>query len=263
MGVGFIALQYAVDPEVIKSRSNGSSSNSSTRAASFKASLIGRDVSCIFTDVPPLFCQGTHIILFHKTDEWFDLIVKNRPAGDEDSSTITTVNDQRNGMLFGLEPHIVAKSRQVVVVKTPNPVLDVNDILLHQERDLREGIKYPDAAQCYTLQWLHGDEEAEGRISNNSIATFRKHTHIPKPSPLLLHSNYGAAAVKWWGHGNSHLGILNRPAIPRPTVPVLSATGPISTAEMQARGGRREQWEDQQNLVEPNLVIPKLHCRKR
>ncbi|KAJ6618430.1 hypothetical protein B0H10DRAFT_1947613 [Mycena sp. CBHHK59/15] len=222
------SLKYAVDPEVIKPRSNVSSSNSSTRASSFKASLVDRDASCIFTDAPPLFCEGTHIIPFHKSDEWFDLIVKNRPASGEDVSTLTRVNDQRNGMLLGLEPHIVVESRQVVVVKTPNLVLDVNDIPPRCERNLREGIKYPDHAR-YTLQWLHGDEEAEGRIPNNSDATFRKHTRILKPSPLLLHYNYGAAAVKWWGHGKAHLGILNRPAIPRPSVAVPSATGPIRT----------------------------------
>jgi hypothetical protein len=67
------------------------------------------------------------------------------------------------------------------------------------------------------------------RLPNNSDAAFKKHTHIHKPSPMLLHYNYGVAAVKWWGRGKEHLGIKNRPAIPRPSVPVRAATGPDRT----------------------------------
>ena len=65
------ALQYAVDLDVIKARSHISASDSSARnrATSFKESLLRRDASCIFTNKPPLFCKGTHIIPFHKGDE--------------------------------------------------------------------------------------------------------------------------------------------------------------------------------------------------
>ncbi|KAJ7664181.1 hypothetical protein B0H14DRAFT_2425112, partial [Mycena olivaceomarginata] len=31
--------------------------------------LLQRDASCIFTSKPPLFCEGAHIIPFHKGDE--------------------------------------------------------------------------------------------------------------------------------------------------------------------------------------------------
>ncbi|KAJ6530689.1 hypothetical protein B0H19DRAFT_1191825 [Mycena capillaripes] len=240
------ALQYAVDLDVIKARSHTSASDTSARnrATSFKESLVQRDASCIFTNAPPLLCQGTHIIPFHKGDEWFDLIVKSRPASpNEDVSTLTTVDDRRNGMLLGAEAHIVAESRQVAVLKTPNLVLGVNDIPACHTRTLPDHIKYPDG-QRYTLQWLDGDSpELLVRIPNNSDATFRKHTHIPKPSPMLLHYNYGAAAVKWWGHGKSHLEISNRPTMPRPSVPVPAAMGPIRTrrtaAQLEASSLRR------------------------
>jgi hypothetical protein len=43
---------------------------------------------------------------------------------------------------------------------------------------------------------------------------------LPKPADLLLHYNYGAAAVKQWGRNTSVL--TNRPNIPRPPVPVLA-----------------------------------------
>ncbi|KAJ7769504.1 hypothetical protein B0H16DRAFT_1307519 [Mycena metata] len=225
------ALQYAVDPDVIKARSQFSGSDSSIhrRKIAFKESLLKRDASCIFTNTPPQFCEGTHIIAFHKGDEWFDLIVKNRPAPNEDKSTLTTVDGRRNGMLVGLEVHAVTESREVAVLQTPNPVLGVNDIPPRHNRALPDDIKYPDE-QRYTLQWLHGDSpEVLARIPNNSDATFKKRTHLQKPSPMLLHYNYGAAAVKWWGHGASHLGISNRPTMPRPSAPVPAATGPTRT----------------------------------
>ncbi|KAJ7818357.1 hypothetical protein B0H13DRAFT_2133137 [Mycena leptocephala] len=138
-------------------------------------------------------------------------------------------------MLLGVEAHIVAESRQVVVVKTPNLVLDVNDVPPRHPRALAQDTKYPDG-QHYTLQWLHGSAEERAVVPNNSDATFKKRSRTPKPSPMLVHYNYGAAAVKWWGHGaNSHLGISNRPTMPRPSVPVPAATGPIRTKRTAAQ----------------------------
>ena len=48
---------------------------------------------------------------------------------------------------------------------------------------------------------------------------------LPKPADLLLHYNYGAAAVKQWGKNTSVL--TNHPDIPRPSVPVPAPVGPI------------------------------------
>lgn len=45
------------------------------------------------------------------------------------------------------------------------------------------------------------------RLPNNSDAAFEKHTCIRKPSPMLLHPDYGIAAVKWWGRGNHPPGL--------------------------------------------------------
>ncbi|KAJ7867348.1 hypothetical protein B0H14DRAFT_3441796 [Mycena olivaceomarginata] len=36
-------------------------------------------------------------------------------------------------------------------------------------------------------------------VPNNKDAAFKKHSKKPKPSPLLLHYNYGVAVLKWWG----------------------------------------------------------------
>ena len=45
---------------------------------------------------------------------------------------------------------------------------------------------------------------------------------LPKPAELLLHYNYGTAALKQWG---KNTGVLtNCPNIPHPPVPALVAT---------------------------------------
>ncbi|KAJ7246669.1 hypothetical protein C8J57DRAFT_1724736 [Mycena rebaudengoi] len=218
------APQYAVDLEAANMRSNVSSSSSS-RVDEFRVKLIQRDAACIFTDAPSTVCIGSHIIPFHKGDEWFDLIVKSRLAGDEDVHSLNTINDFRNGMLLAFEQHHLFDRRQLVVLKTPNLVLAMDDIPPRPARTVGDISKYPDG-QRYTLQWLEGEDDLRARTANNSDAAFRKHTHILKPSPLLLFYNYGVAAVKWWGHGKEHLGITNRPTIPRPIAPIPSAMGP-------------------------------------
>ncbi|KAJ6529483.1 hypothetical protein DFH09DRAFT_934820 [Mycena vulgaris] len=216
------ALKYAVDLEVLKTRSHISTSASSkpTRDDAFKENLAERDVRCIFTSKPPGFCEGTHIIPFHKGDEWLDFIVKNRLA-DEDTAGLT-VDDARNGMLLSLDAHRGVDQRQLVVLQTPNAVLNVGDVPPCHIRPIKNDVKYPEG-QRYTIQWLNGDEDERAVITNNSDATFNKLTSIRKPSPMLLHYNYGAAAVRWWGHGKSHLEVSTRT---RPIVPVPAAMGP-------------------------------------
>jgi len=67
---------------------------------------------------------------------------------------------------------------------------------------------YPTGSR-YTLQWLIDPGKfVRDTIPNNLDAAFRKYTKELKPSKLLLHYNYGAAAVKNWGHGIEVL--LNR-----------------------------------------------------
>lgn len=64
-------------------------------------------------------------------------------------------------------------------------------------------------------------------VPNNSDATFRKATKKAKPSDLLLHYTYGAAAVSLWGRGTETL--MERATPPRPQVPVPAPTGPKRT----------------------------------
>ena len=78
---------------------------------------------------------------------------------------------------------------------------------------------------CYTLQWLAKPDEVDlPQTPKNMDATFKKYNRKKKPSDLLLHYNYGAAAVKWWEHGA--VVLENRPNLPCPAVPTLAPMGP-------------------------------------
>lgn len=82
--------------------------------------------------------------------------------------------------------------------QTPNPMLEMNDIPdRYTRRVIGKGLTFPDNNR-YTLQWLVTPPEASLWVfPNNNDATFQDQT-LPKPSDLLLHYNYGAAAVKQW-----------------------------------------------------------------
>lgn len=80
----------------------------------------------------------------------------------------------------------------------------------------------------YTLQWLIKPEPFALLVAPNNVdAAFKKYTKKPKPSDLLLHYNYGAAAVKRWGHGAEIL--QTRPNLPRPIVSTPAPMGPTRT----------------------------------
>ena len=63
---------------------------------------------------------------------------------------------------------------------------------------------------------------------NNSDGAFASHRK-PEPSDLLLHYNYGAAAVKHWGRNQDVLD--NHPGLPRPRGPETVAMGPTRSVD--------------------------------
>jgi hypothetical protein len=79
-------------------------------------------------------------------------------------------------------------------------------------------VSYPTDAR-YTFQWIVAPKNLYilNRYPNNNDAAFLNQ-ELPKPEDLLLHYNYGAAAVKQWGRNTSVLN--NRPDVPRPPAPV-------------------------------------------
>jgi len=129
--------------------------------------------------------------------------------------------------------------------QTPNRYLQPDDIPPHSDRTLSNDVTYPSNSR-YSLQWLNPDPNVIAMIPNNRDAAFKKRTKKPKPSSLLLHYNYGAAAVKCWGHGTQVLYNLFKP--PRPGEPVPAPVGPprnihdrkvaIQKREEAQKGGR-------------------------
>ena len=50
------------------------------------------------------------------------------------------------------------------------------------------------------MQWLAEDIMLENVFPTNADAAFRKDNQLPEPSPVLLHYQYGVAAVYQWAH---------------------------------------------------------------
>ena len=86
----------------------------------------------------------------------------------------------------------------------------------HGWEQMQDSVIYPHNSQ-YTLHWLEppGRSEAPYLPPSNSDAAFMKGTELPKPSELLLHYNYGAAVVKWWGYGEEIFrNLITPPCLP-------------------------------------------------
>ena len=119
---------------------------------------------------------------------------------------------------------------------------------------LYPGTEYPDGSR-YTLQWIVPSPSPVDNMSapNNADARFVTSTRISKPSDLLLHYNFGAAAVKYWCRNQSTL--VKRPNIPRP-----KPVDPISKKEYkpfdrdalrEKRAGRKEGDVSRSDVNEP------------
>jgi hypothetical protein len=104
----------------------------------------------------------------------------------------------------------------------------------------------------YTLQWLEPhDDFLSSIIPNNTDAAFKKRTRRKKPSELLLHYNYGAAAVKWWGQGAEVF--QKHPGIPRPSAPVPAPMGPPKIA--RDRGTATQRRDRLQDAAAANITV--------
>ncbi|KAF5380122.1 hypothetical protein D9615_006287 [Tricholomella constricta] len=105
--------------------------------------------------------------------------------------------------------------------ETPNHILETTDVHpQHHQTYMSPTVSYP-SRDRYTLQWLINEDS---HLPNNLGAAFKTGSRKPKPSGLLLHYNYGVAAVKHWGHGTDLLTRLANP--PRPSKPVPPLAGP-------------------------------------
>jgi hypothetical protein len=104
--------------------------------------------------------------------------------------------------------------------------MTMDDVPPATPRTLNNDVIYPNGVR-YTLHWLSKSSPVtESQIPNNSDATFRRRNLQPRPADLLLHYNYGAAALVQWGVGVEALGEKARPHIQHPVKPITADMGP-------------------------------------
>ncbi|KAI0284686.1 hypothetical protein BGY98DRAFT_1183550 [Russula aff. rugulosa BPL654] len=141
-----------------------------------------------------------HIIPHGRGDEWLRRMIDNRTPGE---NLDITIDDIQNGILADDSLHICYfDPREVVVLKTPNPILD-------------PPTSQRGASAMYTRARLSVTQPIHDIPYNGSLPH--------RACRRLLHYNYGAAAVKQWGKNTSIL--TNRPEVPRPPVPAPVAWG--------------------------------------
>jgi hypothetical protein len=134
--------------------------------------------------------------------------------------------------------------------QTLNPILGTDDVPKRLDREfIPAGAIYP-ANERYTLQCLITLplDASAAFVPTNRDAAFRGSSDERKPSALLLHYNYGAAAVKMWGHGKEVLEARRQPPRPPPRQPAPVRYGPtrgrndrriaIEKRERHQSGGR-------------------------
>jgi hypothetical protein len=197
------------------------------------------------------------------------MVINNRPKYGENVEDLTDINDIRNGVFLKSDVHHIFDSREAAILKvrhtrrpmsyishislatdaqSPNHVLDTTDIP-RQDRlfGMPEGVTYPENKR-YTFQWLTSPDPVI--VLNNIDAAFKIRNRDPKPSDLLLHYNYGAAAVKCWGHGEDILDTH----VPRPSPPPLAPkehprTQHDRTIAIQKRHKARQKGGDGGNVT--------------
>ena len=121
-------------------------------------------------------------------------------------------------------------------------------------RTIRPTTEYPEG-QRFTLQSIEilEDDLERGVVVDaykvGCDAVFSRNTPISKPSDILLNYNYGAAAVKWWGH---HTALLQSRA-PRPNLrPRPAAT--TSVAVKKREGHSKSQSSQKKRVLDPSAA---------
>jgi len=150
---------------------------------------------------------------------------------------LNNIDDIRNGVFVSGNVHLALDQHVAAILKTPNRILATADIPPRHQRTLRQNTEYPD--NRYTLQWLDPEDDAEIVAPNNSDAAFKSDTELSKPSDLLLHYAYAAAAVKCWGHGTRVLEDRAKPPRPQPPRKVKTGTS-RSTGDRKKTAQRRQ-----------------------
>ncbi|KAF7977086.1 hypothetical protein HWV62_4663 [Athelia sp. TMB] len=213
-------FRHAIDLEVIQERSSVPSGETGGDKT-FRSDLLERDQYCVWTGAS--LGAGTHIIPHARSSEWFQSIIANRPSYGEDIAGLTDINDIRNGFFSNPNARALFDCRNVAILKTPNEILDTTDVRKrHPRPSMPPTVSFP-SGRRYTMQWLAPPDPYLQSVPNNCDAAFGTAAGKGMPSDLLLHYNYGAAAVLRWGRGLETLWLCS--ASRRPTISPPPKTG--------------------------------------
>ncbi|KAF7971956.1 hypothetical protein HWV62_19423 [Athelia sp. TMB] len=227
-------FRHAIDLGVFQKNSIVSSGETECHK-SFRSDLLERDQYCVWTGASS--GAGTHIIPHARGSEWFQSIIANRPSYGEDIAGLTDINDIRNGFFSNPNARALFDCRNVAILKTPNEILETTDVKRHPRPSMPPTVSFP-SGRRYTMQWLAPPDPYLQSAPNNCDAAFRTAAGKSMPSDLLLHYNYGAAAVLRWGRGLATLRQCSpsrRPAIPPPAPAGPPKTGAGEAGDADAR----------------------------
>ncbi|KAJ7442599.1 hypothetical protein FB451DRAFT_1296971 [Mycena latifolia] len=245
-------LRVAVNPAI--ARNPRTATLTELRSASFRDELMARDRGCVFThagirvpgsedddsDDEDTIAHAAHIFPYTRAD-WLDVLPTTR--GELFShEKITDINDVRNGILLQSDIHTAFSKGFLVILKTPNHVLTMDDVPEAADtwRPSAEDqecwkIAYP-AQVRYTLQLLTKGGFSHMHPLPNTDAAFASETsHMKLPSELMLHYMYAVSVVKRWGYKESSELLTQGRVLPVP--PRLPRTSHDHGASASTREG--------------------------
>ncbi|KAK0458970.1 uncharacterized protein EV420DRAFT_1642679 [Desarmillaria tabescens] len=178
----------------------------------FTDKVVARDCSGLVMNNVPSDCGSAHIIPCARGDA--ATISQARPRGNE--SEITDIHDVRNGLLLFLSIKELF-TKDLVLIRTPNAVLNHDDLLLHETSITRnlnmQGITDENYVSLAFI-WLRAegpppilffDDNTPGVGSRDKVPSGSRHRYGPLyearsslPAGFLLEFMFGALAVRLW-----------------------------------------------------------------
>ncbi|KAF7983186.1 hypothetical protein HWV62_23436 [Athelia sp. TMB] len=253
--------RQVVDLEVIKARTAVTSSSETWSEAPDQLTdpVRERDLRCVFTGERRPLCAALHLIPRARGDEWLKCIISNRRGMDGGVDIdLDSIDDVRNVLFGSVSIERLLNDRNIAILKTPNHVLDVDDIPHAQDPrlSLTPNTGFPNGIR-FTAQYLQLPDDYDTLDSvrhimpNNSDAMFK--TGTPKddlPAGIIIHYIYGATAFKWWGKHSALLAdfVTPRPpaAVPKPMGHPLKKTNRQSSRIKRPGGALEAPSDDQQ-----------------
>ncbi|KAK2464795.1 hypothetical protein APHAL10511_003213 [Amanita phalloides] len=166
----------------------------------FRRDIMVRDGEyCVVTHEDKEECQATHIIPRGKGDDYLQLVLRDRSHCYDDTTSISNINDVRNGIFLSMNMHSKFVHGTVAFLKVPNFALDASDIaFVRQNND-------PACIVLHCLKYQPLPRDLVGRDTFGVVGPSRPHAQVvfdgaghPQPPAIILDFMYGVAAYKHW-----------------------------------------------------------------